>query len=256
MEKVFLGKGRSEYVGSISGDIYIIEDNNTVYYYLINILNPEDIYIVTKSDKIRKEKEVIPSSSLLAFHRHCLNLKNEKTADVKQLIAKEKAVQELSILRERIVHDVETTKFVVSQIGTEYKNVNLKYCGSRLVVYEIDNTWELRIEGNTKQNRKYIMVNISTAKAEYTRKLRLFMSSTGLPKNICKCFTKKFTDEEALRVLTKIGQDHKAFLADSSYLSDIATSYQYMNYLSTQTGCPKVTSLNYDQKERIIYFVF
>ena len=58
MEKVFLGKGRSEYVGSISGDIYIIEDNNTVYYYLINILNPEDIYIVTKSDKIRKEKEV------------------------------------------------------------------------------------------------------------------------------------------------------------------------------------------------------
>lgn len=73
MEKVFLGKGRSEYVGSISGDIYIIEDNNTVYYYLINILNPEDIYIVTKSDKIRKEKEVIPSSSLLAFHRHCLN---------------------------------------------------------------------------------------------------------------------------------------------------------------------------------------
>lgn len=40
MEKVFLGKGRSEYVGSISGDIYIIEDNGKVYYYLVNILNP------------------------------------------------------------------------------------------------------------------------------------------------------------------------------------------------------------------------
>lgn len=127
MEKVFLGKGRSEYVGSISGDIYIIEDNGKVYYYLVNILNPEDIYIVTKSDKIRKEKEVSPSSSLIAFHRHCLHLKDQKTEDVTQVISKEKAAKEMAILRERIVHDVETTEFVVSQIGTEYKTVNLKY---------------------------------------------------------------------------------------------------------------------------------
>lgn len=256
MEKVYLGKGRSEYVGSISGDIYIIEDNGKVYYYLINILNPEDIYIVTKSDKIRKEKEVSPASSLLAFHRHCLHLKNQKTEDVKQAISKEKTAKEMAILRERIVHDVETTKFVVSQIGTEYKTVNLKYCGSHLVVYEIDDTWELRIEGNNKKSRKYIMINIATAKAEYTRKLSLFMSSTGLPKNICKCFTKKFTDEEALKVLAQISKDHEAFLTDPSYLSNIATSYQYMDYLANQTGCTKVTSLTYDQKNSIVYFVF
>ena len=100
------------------------------------------------------------------------------------------------------------------------------------------------------------MVNIATAKAEYTRKLKLFMSSTGLPKNICKCFTKKFTDEEALKVLTQISKDHEAFLADPSYLSNIATSYQYMDYLANQTACTKVTSLTYDQKNSIVYFVF
>lgn len=256
MEKVYLGKGRSEYVGSISGDIYIIEDNGKVYYYLVNILNPEDIYIVTKSDKIRKEKEVSPASSLLAFHRHCLHLKNQKTEDVKQAISKEKAAKEMAILRERIVHDTETTKFVVSQIGTEYKKINLRYAGSCLFVYEIDDTWELRIEGNNQQNRKYIIVNIATAKAEYTRKLKLFIFSTGLPKNICKCFTKKFTDEEALKVLAQISKDHETFLVDPSYLSNIATSYQYMNYLANQTGCTKVTSLTYDQKGSIFHFVF
>lgn len=256
MEKVFLGKGRTEYVGFVSGDIYIVDDDGTFYYYLINILNPDDIYVISKTNNIKKGKEVKPPKELLTFHKHCKSLQTKHVQTLKESIRDEKLEDNHSLLSNLFIHDIETTKYVISQIGTNYKNVHLEYCGNRLYVYTIDNIWELRIEGYKKQQRKFSLNNKAKSKEEYSRKLNLLMTTTGMPKKICQSFIKRFTDDEALKALFQILHDHNAVQQDSSYLSDIKTDFNYMEYLNKQTGIKKFHFIPFEKQSNIFKYVF
>ena len=135
--KVYLGKGRSEYVGSVSGDIYIIDDDGTLYYYLVNILNPQDIYIISEIKKISIKSEAKPSAKLLEFHklRKKLNATNSNT--VKEAIQRKKEEE----IQKHFVYDVDATKFLLSKLGPTYEKVSLIYHGNQLIIFLIDDNW-------------------------------------------------------------------------------------------------------------------
>ena len=184
--KVYLGKGRSEYVGSVSGDIYIINDEGNLYYYLVNILNPQDIYIVSETQKISIKNEVKPSEGLLEFHRLRKELKTADTSLVNESIKKKKEEE----IQKHFVYDVDATKFLLSKLGPTYEKVSLIYKGSQLIIFLIDDAWQFQIESpHNRKAKKFSLISREEERKEYNRKMSLLMSTTHLPKHICQYTT-------------------------------------------------------------------
>lgn len=247
--KVYLGKGRSEYVGSISGDIYIIDDDGTLYYYLVNILNPQDIYIVSEIKKISIKSEAEPSAKLLEFHELRKQLNTTNSNVVKEAIQKKKEEE----IQKHFVYDVDATKFLLSKLGPTYEKVSLIYHGNHLFIFLIDDKWQFQIESpHNKKAKKYSLTSIEEERKEYNRKMSLLISTTHLPKQICKCVINDFTDDEAIRILRQIKMDHD----NQDNLPDMFSSLQYIDRLIELTGYSKLYKLSYERRSKIYSFVF
>lgn len=247
--KVYLGKGRSEYVGSVSGDIYIIDDDGTLYYYLVNILNPQDIYIISEIKKISIKSEAKPSAKLLEFHklRKKLNATNSNT--VKEAIQRKKEEE----IQKHFVYDVDATKFLLSKLGPTYEKVSLIYHGNQLIIFLIDDKWQFQIESpHNKKAKKFSLISREEERQEYNRKMSLLISTTHLPKHICKCVINDFTDDEAIRILQQIKMDHD----NQDNLPDMFSSLQYIDRLVELTGYSKLYKLSYERRSKIYSFVF
>ena len=247
--KVYLGKGRSEYVGSVSGDIYIINDEGNLYYYLVNILNPQDIYIVSETQKISIKNEVKPSEGLLEFHRLRKELKTADTSLVNESIKKKKEEE----IQNHFVYDVDATKFLLSKLGPTYKKVSLIYQGSQLIIFLIDDAWQFQIESpHNRKTKKFSLISREEERKEYNRKMSLLMSTTHLPKHICQCVANNFTDDESLKILQQIKADHD----NRSTLPAMYSSSCYIDRLVELTGCSKLYKLSYGRCTKIYEFVF
>lgn len=247
--KVYLGKGRSEYVGSVSGNIYIIDDNGTLYYYLVNILNPQDIYIVSETKKISIKSETEPSAKLLEFHELRKELKTSDTILVNEAIKKKKEEE----IQKHFVYDVDATKFLLAKLGPTYKKVSLVCQGNQLIIFLIDDTWKFQIESpHNRKAKKFSLVSIEEERKEYNRKMRLLLSTTHLPKQICQCVANNFTDDEALKILHQIKVDHD----HQDDLHDMFSSLQYIHRLVELTNCSNLYKLSYERRSRIFSFVF
>lgn len=247
--KVYLGKGRSEYVGSVSGDIYIIADDGTLYYYLVNILNPQDIYIISEIQKISIKSEAEPSAKLLEFHKLRKKLNTTNSNTVKVAIQKKKEEE----IQKHFVYDVDATKFLLSKLGPTYEKVSLIYHGSQLIIFLIDDKWQFQIESpHNKKAKKFSLISREEERKEYNRKMSLLISTTHLPKQICKCVINDFTDDEAIRILRQIKMDHD----NQDNLPDMFSSLQYINRLIELTGYSKLYKLSYERRSKIYSFVF
>lgn len=215
-------KGRNELTGYISGDMYLIEDKNVSYYYLINILNPKDIRIINNPS--RSTKKVLQldvndvPDELKAFHEMRMSLKSDSSKEISAKIQE----QELVNLSNYFVHDFETTKYVVSQIGEVYHDVISVFTSSRSAVYILDNIWKVRIEKTSSWEVKRSVVRIAEEKAEFGKKTKNLMNKTNMPWEICKLFVNDFPEDKAIIVLEQIKKDIKeGYFLHLNYFSSL-----------------------------------
>lgn len=247
--KVYLGIGRSEYVGSVSGNIYIINDEGNLYYYLVNILNSHDIYIISATNKISIKNEVKPSEELIEFHKLRKKLNTTDTVLVNEFIEKKKEEE----IRKYFVYDVDATKFLLSKLGPTYKEVSLIYRGSQLIIFLIDDAWKFQIESpHNRKAKKFSLISKEEERKEYNRKIRLLISTTHLPKYICQCLVNNFSDDEAIKILHQIKVDHD----NPETLPVIFSSLHYIDRLVEITKCSELYKLSYGKRTKIYDFVF
>ena len=96
------------------------------------------------------------------------------------------------------------------------------------------------------------MTSIEKERKEYNRKMSLLISTTHLPKQICKCVINDFTDDEAIIILRQIKMDHD----NQDNLADMFSSLQYIDRLIELTGYSKLYKLSYERRSKIYSFVF
>lgn len=260
-------RGRTELTGKIAGVIYKIVDDGKEYYYLINILNPDDIHIIFKPNSIKLGKELdekeIPSN-LKEFHEQVKLLKKDAVSteaakkalrEKQDAIKAEQAAKRRTYINKYYVHSAEATEFLLSEIGEyDLKNVKTQYFGSNFQVYVIENTYKFTVlrDRITRKNT-YSLISLEEEKRIYSEKLKRFMSELNLPAKICKIFINyRFTEEKAIVVLKQINDDKKK----PETLSQIKTPYQYMDDLILATEVRELVYLD-TRKFQIIYdFVF
>ncbi len=236
--KIFVLKnGRSEFSGVISGTMYVIEEENRDFYYLINLLNPEDIrFLESPSGNLRKTKQLEEApKALLEFHQHVTSLGNSSISveELYVLFQQEQDKKEEEELKKYWIHDAETTKYVVLAIGKNYHNVLLahKKCSrhGELFVYILDDIWRVKVFEPFTGGVERSIVNITRERQEFSKQVKNLMEKTGMSWNICKCFVGRFTEEDAIRALKELKKDRlnpsicsHNFWSNSSYLWDFS----------------------------------
>lgn len=260
--KVWIAKGRNELTGKVSGNMYIIEEEGVRYYYLINILNPNDIYLICKPKSLKDMQEIdymyIPCE-LKEFHKKRMEMndvKNLSTEKISSEIAKQKKEMEEREISKHFVHDRETTKIVMAMIGNQYKDVRIDYIGSNLNVYVIDETWEVKVlreAGSSK--RKVSITNIEDQRDKYQRKVRRLVKETRMPWKICRIFFHDFTDQEAIVVLKQLKKDKKTAKEHPEHF-DYICKYDYVQDLVERTKVTTLLKLSINNQFKLYDFVF
>lgn len=250
-------KGRNELTGYISGDMYLIEDKNISYYYLINILNPKDIRIINNPS--RSTKKVLQldvndvPDELKVFHEMRMSLKAKKysSEEISSKFQKEKEERELAGY---FVHDLETTKYIVSKIGKVYHDVSLDFISSRSTVYILDNIWKVKIEKISPRNVKYSVVQIAEEKAEFGKKVKNLMNKTNMPWEICKLFVNDFPEDKAIIVLEQIKKDKIEFSNNVYALG--CSSFYYFSSLCQRTDVMELSKLSFKKRQYLSEYVY
>ena len=238
--KVFVLKNaRSEFSGVIPGTMYVVEDGNRDFYYLVSLLNPDDVHFLeAPSGNLRKTKslEDIPKS-LLNFHQQVTSLGDSSLSvgELHALFQHEQDKKEEEELKRYWVHDMETTLFVVLDIGKSYHNVCLSYkdISSRgeLFIYTLDDIWKVKVFEHFGGGVERSIINIERERQEFSKQVKNLMEKSNMSWNICKCFIGNHTEEEAIKVLEQLKEDRKDpricscnfFGSTSSYLYDLSS---------------------------------
>lgn len=233
---IFTMKGRNELSGSVSGTMYLIEDNGMNFYYLINILNPLDIHFLKSPSSSRKCKQLNQTEvplELLRFHQHIRGLGNlsASSEELAKCFRQEQEKKEVDDLQRFWVHDLETTRYVIAQIGKVYSQIILsskKVIGrGTSLLYVLDDKWKVKIFEHSAGGVDRVLINIKDERQEFGKKVRNLMEQTGMSWNICKCFVINFSEEEAVKVLQEIEksrEDHYTriwYYSSSSYIWDL-----------------------------------
>ncbi len=258
---VFTMKGRNELSGSISGTMYLIEENRMNYYYLINILNPLDIRLLkspsSSSRKCKQLNETEVPSELIQFHQHIRGLvkASASSEELAKSFRQEQEKKEVDDLQKFWVHDLETTIYVVSKIGKTYANVVLEFKKSssrgEISVYLLDNKWKVKIFEPSVGSVDRTLINIQEERQEFAKKVKNLMEQTRMSWNICKCFIDKFSEEEAVKVLQEIKESRENYYTRIWYYS----SSSYIWDLYHDTGVREVRFLSKKKQEYIYNYV-
>lgn len=240
-------KGRNELTGYVSGTMYLIEDKDVCYYYLINILDPKDIRIINNPSHSSKKLLQLDSNDipkeLVDFHSMRISSKNLSSKEISAKIQEKKLEQ----LKDYWVHDLKTTKYVISQIGKVYHNVSLEFNTRRLVIYILDGVWKVKID-KTSLPVHYSIIRIEDEKAEFAKKTKTLMAKTDLPWEICKLLVNDIPEEKALIVLNQIKKDRM-----------VALDCYFFNYFSSlchRTNVVELLNLPYRKQKQIYEYMY
>lgn len=258
---VFTVKGRNELSGCISGTMYLIEENGMNYYYLINILNPLDIHLLkspsSSSRKCKQLNETEVPSELIQFHQHIRGLGNSSASskELAKSFRQEQEKKEMDNLQGFWVHDLETTRYVIAQIGKTYANVVLDFKKSsnrgKTSIYLLDNKWKVKIFEPSTGGIDRNLTNIQDEQQEFAKKVINLIEQTGMPWNICKCFVNNFSEEEAIKVLQEIEKNREDYYTRIWYCS----SSSYIWDLYHDTGVREVRFLSKKKQDYIYNYV-
>lgn len=259
--KTWKVKGRHELKGIVSGDIYRIEEENKKYYYLINILNPNDIYMIKEPEMYKAtmiDKESLPAE-LLEFHNQRMEMKNKQNLSEEQIrneIQRKKTQKEEDELYKRFVYSKQATKYLLEQ-GIDYSDVRLEYIENHIAIYTLDEKWEFKvIRDKITKKESYELIDVEEKKAEYKKRVNNLYNKTHMPKNICGIFANKFSEEDAIKVMNQLREDKRSVHDDPEKLYYVNDEFNYVCYLERVTGVNTIWQLSGKKRNKLYQFVF
>ena len=239
--EVWKMKGRHELTGFVAGTMYLVKENEKQYFYLINSENPSDIYVLNSPTNYKFVAKIDDEDIPLFLRKFHENRIKKECVDSKKIK-----------IKDYWVHDKQTTKFVLSEIGPVYHDVVLDYSSNRRKAYLLDKKWRVSIDfprSNTEQITRSVSL-VENSKDDFGKAVNKLMIKTDLPWDICKFFADGFSEEEACKVLFQIKKDIEN--PDKNYFSWYYwNSYSYIYGLNQKTGVGKLMQFSISKRNKL-----